>query len=485
MPRLAPFCVVLALLAGCRQAPRPRPRDDAGAAPQSTREELHQRAAKLSDAELAHCVELLFQDADPERENFRLVLYAGSRAIPFLVKALDDPRTAKTIFSTDPLAASGPSPFWRICDLLEDSPAPEAIPHLVPYLQHPSRQFRQQAALVLALIGSPDCVAPVKKALADGERGVREWALIGLMRGLSYNRRDPAFLSALFDALKPLLKEPGYVVESPAGALAAIDFARAVPILESPECFTTSNPQLHEVLKSLDRKGHKVPHAQLLPLLHELATLAPTESRREIEYAAALLLYANHPDAAAESRFRSLLFAPAESVAEAAGSGLETLAGIDPQPAVWAVYDRGGLAAMSQPQKYYFAVKEYYYEVFNGGHRQYFYNSAADHYPLALEALRLMGLKAKARILESSLGAFLPERPSTVWSVRRSQMEALSDTQEQFFNAANDHYSESDKNPAERISARLTLYALTHRDEFRPPSGHPFGGAARPAPPSN
>jgi HEAT repeat protein len=423
------------------------------------------KPGEVSDADLRRAVEQQFQATDPDRASFHLLLEAGKRADPFVIQALDDPRTAKLVFHRTRFDITGNSPFHRFCGLLSHTAPPAAVKPLIRYLDHPDVDFRCEAAQVLAAIGTAECVEPVKKALADPERRVRQYALEGILGGLREQRRHAEFADGVFDAVAALLRDGAYDIDGPAVALATMNFDRAAPLLESPEFFTTRNPQLRDVLSGLSNEGHRTPHAILLPLLKELAPLAATDGRRAHEFAAGLRLYARNPDAAAEAEFRGLLESESEPVAMGAAGALEILAGVDPDWVVTAG-DHGKFGAMTVPQRYFYAVSLYHFEVCNGGHDQYFGNSSGDIYPTALEGLRAIGACTKASILEGALRAFAPQRALTDRVKRRAQMDLLSDASDLMWKSADAQYYESEKNPKERVEVLLAIFAVRNRAEF-------------------
>ncbi len=426
--------------------------------------EQRRASARYSDADLQRMVGQLFVQYDPDRTNFHALLYAGARPLPFLLKALDDPRTATTVFSGPGVSILDTSPFERICSLLRSlKPAEAAVP-LARYLENPNPRFRGNAALLLATIGTKECLEPVKKALADTDHGTREYALIGLASEPDARRRDETFLSGVFPALVPLLNDGNYAPESPASAMMAVDSAKAIPILESQRYLSMRNPQLVEVLHALDRPGVRVPKSALLPLLAGLEPVATKKSSAEVTYAATLALYANNPDDHAEPKFRALINSPSSMISSAAARGLETLAGINVHDAVWDVYDRHGFDAMTKPQQFCFAVELYQEEVDNGGHQQYFYNDDSDLYRTAIEGMRAMGATSAADTLLNASLAFAPEQPAPTEEGRRHQMEESK--QKFVFDAADQLFSELEEKPGERLNVLMTLYALKHQGDF-------------------
>jgi hypothetical protein len=428
--------------------------------------ERRREAAHFTDADLRRMVDRVFIEDDPGRVNFHGLLYAGARPLPFLLKALDDPRTAATVFSKTGFDPIETSPFGRICALLDGSGPSEATAPLARYLDHPDRRFRQEAASLLARIGCVECLEPVKKALADSNREVRQFALIGLMRGLEDGQRNEKFLAGVFPSLTPLLNAGQYDTEGPATVMMAADATKAAPILESPRYFVARNPQLYDILTALDREDVKVPRETLLPLLAKLEPLAVKDSSGELTYAAALVLYANNPDHHAERRFRTLIDSSSSVIASTGARGLEILAGINPHEAIFDAYDKRGFAAMNKAQQLCFAVELYRDEVNNGGHNQYFYNDDSDLYQTAVEGLRAMGATSKAAVLSDAALAFAPEHPAPTERARRHQMDTFGPAQSQIFEMADRRFYHSEEAPGERLDVLEALYALQHRGDF-------------------
>jgi len=451
----------LAVLTACSIAPT---------APAPSRDEIARKAASLSDAEIQRRVEALFVDSDPNRENFRTLDNAGNRILPFLVKALQDPRTQTMRFPRYPESPKAGdftdrSPLERICGLLTGHPDPQAAKPLAVFVQNPNPEFRGEAAAALGRIASPDCIEPVKKALADRDREVRQFALIGIAAGIRESGRHEEFLHGVYDAVAALMNDGTYNLEGPTIVMAKIDPAKTAPILESRRYFTTRNPQLEDVLKALNFEGHKTPLTILMPLMKELAPAAATNGRRAYEFAAALRLYARNPDSDAEATFRSLAeSSPTEAVATGAASALEILTGVNTEHVMNLGHD-GKFATMTNPQRYYYAISEYHFEVFNGGHDQFFGNSAGDLYPTVLEGLHAIGAHAKATALEQAISGF-GERVATDRTLRQLQMEHLPRTADILFKSADRAYSDSER-PGEFIETLLSLYAVKHSSDFK------------------
>src|ERR1022692_4610 len=80
--------------------------------------ERKKESARFTDADLQRMVDQLFVEDDPGRANFHGLLYAGARPLPFLLKALDDPRMSTIVFDKKGFDPIEMSPFGSICSLL-------------------------------------------------------------------------------------------------------------------------------------------------------------------------------------------------------------------------------------------------------------------------------------------------------------------------------------------------------------------------------
>jgi hypothetical protein len=85
---------------------------------------------------------------------------------------------------------------------------------------------------------------------------------------------------------------------------------------------------------------------------------------------------------------------------------------------------REGLKKWSEAQQYVFAVWWYQYEVNNGGHEQFFENSAGIVWEEALKGLKEMGLEENVQILKEAIER-MGGAPSKEREGRFEQLESL------------------------------------------------------------
>lgn len=413
--------------------------------------------------ETARLIEVLFHEQSREEydsfeEDYERLEEIGELAVPALIKALDDPRTATVRFEERGYFPGGNSPFERITKLLDPFAPVEAVRPLEKFLQHEDSHFRKEAALALGNIGAPACVPPMLRALADTDQYVRTYAMMGINRAITADRGTPEFLDAVFSALTELLSRD----EDAAQLLLKIDPDRAVPILLSPEHFTTENKRLHDILRALNRGGHKVPHNLLLPLLATQKPLINAFPHYRI-YNEALIAYAKNPDAATEAALRAELQSPNQSVQLAAAEALAILAGVGKANTfVFEAVARRGFDKLTTPQQHYYAVLMYDTEVNNGGHSQYFVNSSGEHWKEAIAGLKAIGAPSRAAILQEAGALFGPEGPAVDSNTRLRQLNAMTQQQEESLSALESRYDPN----AENIEILLSLFATSHREHF-------------------
>ncbi|HIK95507.1 MAG TPA: HEAT repeat domain-containing protein [Planctomycetes bacterium] len=132
-------------------------------------------------------VDRLFVQEDEDFNLDRLKL-VGAKAVPMLIEALENPKTAATKFGDGGHALDPKSPFERIVDLLTPIGAPSTAETPTRYVDHEDDHFRKFAAIALGNIGSSDCVAPMLKALDDDDEYVRSFAMMGIERGIGAER---------------------------------------------------------------------------------------------------------------------------------------------------------------------------------------------------------------------------------------------------------------------------------------------------------
>jgi len=416
----------------------------------------------ISDDEIQQMVDRLFVQKD-EDFNFDRLKLVGVKAVPMLIEALENPKTASTQFGDGGHALDAKSPFERIVDLLEPIGPADAVQPLAKYIDHEDDHFRKHAAIALGAIGTSECIAPMLKALDDDDDYVRSYAMMGIERGIDANRCTEEFLNAMFPALTKLLnRDDGSVSRTAPELLLAIDTDRALPVLLSPEYFSIKNEEVHYIIRALTAAGQKISHDTLLPFLKAVKPLV-NKYPHDYDYAEALKAYAHNPDASAEQIFRTELKSSKRKVQEAAAEALAVLSGVtNAREVVFDALDNQGFDELLRPQRHYYAVFIYDAEVNNGGHSQYFVNSSGDHWKSALEGLKAIGANARAKILHEATSLFGAEGPSVDSDSRHRQLARFSKQQDKSLDELDSRYYSCDEN----IEALLAQYALKNKEHF-------------------
>ncbi|ADG68569.1 PBS lyase HEAT domain protein repeat-containing protein [Planctopirus limnophila DSM 3776] len=416
----------------------------------------------ISDEEIQKMVDQLFDEKD-KHFNFDRLQLVGMKAVPMLINALNNPKTASMKFGDGGYVPGPASPFERIADLLESSGSPQAAQPLAKYMQHNDSYFRKYAAHALGNIGTSECIEPMLIALGDDDDYVRSFAMMGVEGGIRAKRCTPEFLDAMVPALTKLLDRPDNSVSGRApGLLLAIDTNRAMSILLSSDYFSIENKQLQYIIRALNTAGHKIPHDTLLPLLKTLKPLV-ADYPHDYNYSEALIAYANHPDASAEELFRLELTSGNEKIQRAAAEALAILSGVtNAREVIFDALDKQGFDQLSSPQKHYYAVFMYDSEVCNGGHSQYFVNSSGDHWKSALAGLKAIGAEKRALILQEATKLFGTAGPAVDNDTRHRQLAAFTSKKDQVVDGLDTRYYECSEN----VEALLALYAIKHKEHF-------------------
>ncbi len=411
----------------------------------------------ISDTEIQQMVDRLFvaEDSDFNYEQLELV---GEKAVPFLIEALEDPRTAEIKFQEWSVSSRDLSTFGRICELLEPFGPVDAVKPLIPYVDHEDKDFRKQAAVALGNIGSTECIEPLLEGLDDDDDHIRTFAMYGIQRGISGSRCTREFLGAMFPAVTKLIEHN----DQAAKTLLKIDAGRALPILLSPEVFSVENRKLFRLIRAVNESGQQIPHDVLLPFLETVKPLSD-KFPHDNEYAEALRAYANNPDEGAEEMFRAELDSPKKRVKKAAAEALAKLSGVtDAREFILDAVDNLGFDGLSLPQQYYYTVFVYDAEVTNGGHAQYFVNSSGDRWKTALAGLKDVGDHCRADVLKQATALFGTDGPPEENDPRHRQLAKFSRNKDKALDELDDKYYACDEN----VMAMLAQYALENKEHF-------------------
>lgn len=410
----------------------------------------------LSSKQIAQMVEMLFH-GDAGKIAFRQIEALGAPAVPHLVGALDDKRTWEGGSGGGMSIVWPTTPFDRIANLLETAGTRGAIPGATRFLGHTSVATRARAARLLAAIGAPECVEPVRRALSDEEIDVRYMALTGFGIARHYKRHDPSFLAPLFDPVAACYRSgERKLVENSVGVLLSIDTGRAMRLLLPSESSSLrSTPGLYSILQAANKDGTRFPQAFLRRLLAELDA-----EKDDHLVKGALIALATNPDAETERTLRAALESTNHDIQEGGAEGLCILLGVgDPYTVTDQITRRSRLEDLPEPNRHVANVILYHYQHMNGGMSQYFANGYGNGLMGVLAGFEAMGDTHRAAYIREVASLFGPDGPQG-----DDPHHDLSAKQKRKFEELDDRRDDA----PDSIDKVIRLYAIKHPECFRP-----------------
>lgn len=412
----------------------------------------------LSDQQIRKMVEDLFVEEEGEL-SFQQLQLVGERAVPFLLTALDDPRTSTVMFGESCFPLGPSSPFKRISRLLDPWKPAEAIERYNDILKLDDPHFRQWAALSLGNIGRRGCVSGVLKALQDEDFRVGASARAGIANGLLDEERDPEFLDPVFDFLAQSFSGDPEVTTF--RTMLAIERERALEILNAREYLTDDSELFFDILRILNKEEIPIPHRILLPLIEDFESQPDFEDQGS-DYAKLLTALGIHPDDRADERFDRNSKSQNPRIRAAAARARALAVGIrDP----YLDLAEKESADLTQCERVYLAVCSYKSEVDNGGHAQYFVNSSGDSWKTALEGLRAMGDLARADILFEATRLFGSDGPPEENMLRHRKLAKFSNRKDRRLAELDSRFYALDKQT--QLDEFLWPYLMQNREQFR------------------
>lgn len=346
--------------------------------------------------------------------------------------------------------------------LLRERPPAEIVPLLIPFLNHPSEAIRKDVACVIATVGAPLIIEPIRKAFLDTDDYVGSYAMMGLRRAMDGRHLEDRCKIELFSDLQELISA-GKNGDKAAELLLDFDTPRATEFLLSPAVFSPDSPSLHHALNAMAERKIRVPHDRLLALIQQLEA-SELEYPRTYALGAALRLVGLHQSPDDLSLLQSRTAHTDQTIAEGAAGGLLASHGLEGfREKIWNEESNGGVPALSIPQQHFSAVTDLDAEVNNGGHSQYFVNSSGDQWKQALAGLEAMGCTERAAILREAVRTFGASGPSIDRKARQEELSKLARKDDELFDALDSRYYES----KEIIDVFATRYVIANADSFK------------------
>jgi HEAT repeat protein len=338
---------------------------------------------------------------------------------------------------------------------LGDSPGPEVVEALAPFLNDSSKEIRKDAALAIAKTGAATITPLIRKAFSDEDEYVRSYALMGLEFALSRSGLPESVQQDLFPDVLNLLRA-NRKADKAAHILYRFDAEKATEYFLSPELLRRDNPILHQVLKVLADAKVPVPRDDLRSLIDSLE-MEELKYPQTYALGEALRLLGQHRREEDRDFLRSRTMHSEERVAEGAAAGLLGSYGLEGfAERIWDAERESGYEALTEHQRLYFAVEMCNAEINNGGLAQYFANSSGDKWRDALAGFKAMGFRERLAVLDEAVAKFGTAGPSTDRSTRQNQLARLYKRDDSFFDALDKRYYKSSE-VVEVLASRFVL----------------------------
>ena len=428
-----------------------------------------QNPEAISESEIWRLVEELLQN-DAPLTYCETLERAGERAVPHLLRALKDPRFRQVHTTTAGMLPGGSrewSPLRHVLALLADHRPASAFQHLKPLLNHDHSIIRSMAAQAIGNTGTDPCVAPLQAILAGDDSNMGWAALRGIHHCLTDGAGSERFRAAMFTSVETLLRSEKkwslFKIKKAPEILIRIDAKRAKRLLSSEAMLRHDFYGLYVVLQALNERNVSIPAERLLPLIEDLYD-AGRKYPYKRPYGEALIALARTKHPKAKSLAREALSWNDEQISPRAATAICVLHGID-QPADFILDELEKVAFddLTQPQRYYAAVRFLKWDVDNGGLVAYFLNSSGDHMHDALAGLKAMEAQSVADVLQSAMSMFGETGPAKEQRTRRAQVAKVLGDHSKRIETLNKEFFEASK----LLEVKLLSFAADNADHFR------------------
>lgn len=355
------------------------------------------------------------------------------------------------------------APVMRVCDLFDGNMPAQALPLLWPFLSHESDAIRKNCVLAIAETGLPESLSAIERALEDTDEYVRSYALMGMKRAIDANVLSPTVAKGVWPSLESLVRRDQNL-DKAAGILPQLDSTRAESFLLSDEILDADRRYLHEILRVVNRFDLPIGRDTVNSLIQ---TYADREMKYPNNYALgeSLALLGVHKMAEDTALLEEFSNHPDDKVSEGAARGLIAVHGLQNfEDRIWDKEKSGGWQSLNKDQQMYLAVFWLDAEVNNGGHSQYFFNSAGDNWEVARDGLKAMGFAERLAIFNGVLGLFGKERPFHDRDERHEQLASVYADNEEAFDEFDSKYYAAN----ESVDVLLRRFVIQNAGSFGP-----------------
>ena len=327
---------------------------------------------------------------------------------------------------------------------------------------HESDEIRKTCILAIAASGLAEALPAIKQSLADDDEHVRSYALMGMERAKEADKLSTEISSGVLSDLENLISS-GRNVGDAARLLAQFDATRAESFLLSKTVLDTEKPYLHEILRVIWRFDLAIQRETVKSLI---ATYAGRQMKYPNTYALgeSLTLLGGFNFAEDLTQIEEYLNHSNDVVSDGAARGLLAFHGLTGfEDRIWEKEDSSGWDSLSREQKMYLAVFALDAEVNNGGHSQYFFNSAGDHWQLAFDGLEAMGFEERLEIFKGVLKLFGNQKPFSDRGRRQDQLANVYTKHEDAFDEFDSRYYKA----SESVEVLSTRFVIQNASKFK------------------
>lgn len=399
-----------------------------------------EKGTAVTDDELWDLVEQLLGD-DPS--VFDKLQESGERAVPSLIKALNDPR-----FLEHEEGPSGilfkpkeeQSPIEKVFQLIRNSSATEANQSVARLCFHESTVIRNEALHTLGSLGSNDGIATIERVLRKGDSRCVTRVMLGINECLLADRGSNLFREKVFAAVTEMIRYRTMELSSIAlrqtpNILFEIDVDRAKEVLLHNSVFFLGSANFNNLLVEFNENNILIPHEILDNIIKDL----PPDAELETYYGNLLLSMAmtDHPLAA--NFVQNALSSENDRTLNGASKALLWCNKI-PDPSKSLPKKINDSLPLTSAESVFIAVENANWKVSNGGPLQLFQSEkeTVD----AISGLKMMDGTAEARILEEGYRRYL--------------------NGDQEF----DHLGQEFCSRAAKIRVKLAIFAVLNRSDF-------------------
>ncbi len=403
----------------------------------------------------------------------------GARAVPALVRAMDDPRACRKT-RWDPA-------ILRIWEILVLRATPEIIARMAAFVDHDDPKIRHGLYGKLAWLGSTACAEALVRAWSarGGEDRKEIFGWVRYHAGGGRGRKEPGFVAALYDVISEQMSsgELGETYDV-AETLLKLDLRRALASLTSPEVFRADNPVILPILIALESVEAAVRASALVPMMPALRAWSDASDKGGppgAPYEVALSVLARSDPEAARPLVEEALRSDDPFRRERAEKALTIIEGVDDALAIvhaavadlrdetdeTVENDEGGIDfdLLDDVHANYYLAHEADEIIKGEGLNGYLFETPDRNVARTPEALEAIGALRAAESIREARALIRGLRPregedSSHQAMDRPEVVARVDELQAPF---------LEPEPGEEIPGLLRLYALRNPDAFRKP----------------